>query len=61
MAEPMPALAANGRPMQCFGKKNITFELRDGQHVSIEFIVMDVRRPLLSVGMLAARGCQLQL
>eukprot|EP00972_Heterocapsa_arctica_P056086 8273561-Heterocapsa_arctica.AAC.1 len=60
MAEAMPALAANGGPMQCFGKKKITFELYDGQHVSVEFVVMDVRRPLLSVGLLAARGCQLQ-
>eukprot|EP00972_Heterocapsa_arctica_P053446 7872722-Heterocapsa_arctica.AAC.1 len=47
--------------MQCFGKKKITFELYDGRHVSIECVVMDVRRPLLSVGLLAARGCQLQL
>eukprot|EP00972_Heterocapsa_arctica_P083115 12248502-Heterocapsa_arctica.AAC.1 len=46
--------------MQCYGKKTVMFELWDGQHVQIEFIVMDVRRPLISIGKLAACGCNVQ-
>eukprot|EP00972_Heterocapsa_arctica_P106160 15638739-Heterocapsa_arctica.AAC.1 len=54
LAGSLPALAANGRAMQCYGKKTVMFELWDGQHVQIEVVVMDVRRPLLSIGKLAA-------
>eukprot|EP00972_Heterocapsa_arctica_P090972 13422620-Heterocapsa_arctica.AAC.1 len=61
MAAALPALAANGRAMHIFGKKKVVFELWDGQHVHIEFVVMDVRRPLLSIGQLAALGYKVHL
>eukprot|EP00972_Heterocapsa_arctica_P008870 1301495-Heterocapsa_arctica.AAC.1 len=47
--------------MKCYGRKEVVFYLYDDQSVSISFVVTDVRRPLLSVGKLVAKGCQLQL
>eukprot|EP00972_Heterocapsa_arctica_P044208 6525855-Heterocapsa_arctica.AAC.1 len=55
MDEPLPARTANGQLMKCYGRKEGVFYLYDDQSVSINFVVMDVRRPLLSVGKLVAK------
>eukprot|EP00972_Heterocapsa_arctica_P112970 16434700-Heterocapsa_arctica.AAC.1 len=59
--ESMPARAANGAAMRVYGRKVVVFYLFDDRTITIDFVVMDVRRPLLSVGKLVEKGCQLQL
>eukprot|EP00972_Heterocapsa_arctica_P110079 16209232-Heterocapsa_arctica.AAC.1 len=59
--EALPARAANGAPMRVYGRKRVVFYLFDDRSMTIDFVVMDVQRPLLSVGKLVEKGCLLQL
>ena len=40
--------AANGQPLRCTGYKNVTIE-KDGTELILKFLVLDVKRPILSV------------
>lgn len=51
--------SAEGRPMQCFGRRMVPLKLVDDKHewhVVVPFVVMNVMRPLLSVNRLISMG-----
>eukprot|EP00972_Heterocapsa_arctica_P023471 3457509-Heterocapsa_arctica.AAC.1 len=55
LEEPLPARAANSALMRVYGRKKVAFYLFDDCSVTIIFVFMDVRRPLLSVGKLVEK------
>ena len=52
--------AANGQELERLGVKTVRFISNEGVPFSLEFVVLDVGRPLLSVGRLVSRGFDLQ-
>ena len=48
--------AANGSPVQVHGTRSLNVRTIDGLNFEVDFIVMDVRRPLLSVHQIVQAG-----
>ena len=52
VATPPEALAATGQPLQFYGMRKVECEAWQGVHLTLDFSVMNVSRPILSVGAL---------
>ena len=52
------AMAADGRGMEMYGKKEVGLALEDGRPARVVFQAMNVRRPILSVAALRSHGIE---
>ena len=52
------AMAADGRGMEMYGKKEVGLMLEDGRPARVVFQVMNMRRPILSVAALRSHGIE---
>ena len=57
----LTAQAANGAPVPGLGRKEVRFVLYGGLELQVEFIVMQVTKVILSIGLLASRGYSLRI
>ena len=53
--------AADGRALKWYGRKSVSFEAHDGEVLRVEFNVVDVTRPILSVASMTDNGNQVFL
>ena len=52
----LKAFAVNGQQLLVYGAKRVELELRGGYKLIVRFVVMDVTKPIVSVGDLRRQG-----
>ena len=59
-AEGLP-VTADGRPLEVFGQRRVRYQLPTGENVESTFLILDVKRPILSAMEMCRHGARLEM